>query len=459
MTNLSHQAKPERTLAAIGAITIIIGIVVGAGIFRTPSLVAGVTGDIGWALTVWILGGVVSLIGALCYAELATTYPHAGGDYHFLSRAYGRNISFLYAWAKAMVINTGSIALLAFVFGDYLSTIIPLGGNSAALWAVIVVLLLTAINVFGLTFASSLQALFTGFVFVGLLLVAMSVFWIDTPASVTAPAFSSTPPIGMLGLAMVFVLLTFGGWNESAYISAEVKGGVNAIVKVIVISLALITVLYLLVNLALFYGLGLPKLAASPAAAAELVQLGLGPWADRLVATLVALAALTSINATMIVGARSNYALGNDWHGLRFLGVWEGKRSVPVRGHLIQSAISLALIGLGSMYADGFETMVEFTAPVFWGFLFLVGLALMRLRKIDPKTPRPFKVPLYPVLPLIFCITCAYLFYSSVNYARSQGAVHISFIVMAVGLVALWLLHRYQSRIRHATVTADSAGN
>ena len=368
--------QPQRTLAAVGAITIIIGIVVGAGIFRTPSLVAGVTGDVGWVLTVWILGGVISLIGALCYAELATTYPHAGGDYHFLSRAYGRNISFLYAWAKAMVINTGSIALLAFVFGDYLSTLWPMGTHSSAWWALIIVLALTAVNILGLSFAAHLQTLFTAFVFFGLLLVAMSVFWIDTPASVTPPAFSSTPPLGLLGLAMVFVLLTFGGWNESAYISAELKGG----------------------------------------------------------------------SRTMIVGARSNYALGRDWQGLKTLGQWEPNRSTPISAYVVQSVIAVALIGLGSLYADGFEAMVEFTAPVFWGFLCLVGLALMRLRRIDPKTPRPFKVPLYPVLPIIFCLTCAYLTYSSVLYAQSQGAIHVSFLVMAAGVVALWLLIVRQKR-------------
>lgn len=434
--------QPQRQLAAAGAITIIIGIVVGAGIFRTPSMVAGVTGDVGWAFVAWTLGGVISLIGALCYAELASTYPHAGGDYHFLSRAYGRQASFLYAWAKAMVINTGSIALLAFVFGDYLSAVINLGANSSAIWAAVVVLVLTVINIMGLTFAARLQAFFTIIVFVGLLMVAASAIWIDAPASTSPPLFSSSPSLGFMGLAMVFVLLTFGGWNESAYISAEVKGGAKSIVSIIVISLALITALYVAVNLALFYGLGLEALAKSQAPASDLVLRGMGLWAEWLVSALVALAALTSINATMIVGARSNYALGNDWLHLRFIGQWRADRGVPVVAYLVQSLICFALIGLGSLYADGFEAMVEFTAPVFWGFLFLVGLGLMRLRQIDPNAVRPYKVPFYPVLPIIFCVTCGYLTYSSIMYAHSQGAVHISLLVMAAGVVALWLLNR-----------------
>src|SRR5262245_8931076 len=107
--------SPLRLLNPLGAIAIIVGIVIGAGIFKSPAMVAGISGDVGWALTAWILGAIISLSGALCYAELATRYPHAGGDYHFLTLAYGKSIAFLYGWAKAMVINTGAIALLAFV--------------------------------------------------------------------------------------------------------------------------------------------------------------------------------------------------------------------------------------------------------------------------------------------------------------------------------------------------------
>ena len=137
--NDATEQTPRALLRGRDAVAIIVGIVIGAGIYRTPPMVAGVTGDAGWMLAMWVAGGVVSLIGALCYAELASTYPHAGGDYHFLTRAFGRNVSFLYAWAKATVINTGSIALLSFVFGDYLSRIVSLGPFSTAIWAAFIV--------------------------------------------------------------------------------------------------------------------------------------------------------------------------------------------------------------------------------------------------------------------------------------------------------------------------------
>ena len=134
-----QRGEPRTVLGLHEAVAIIVGIVIGAGIFKAPALVAGMAGSPGWMFGAWALGGLVSLIGALCYAELATTYPHAGGDYHFLHRAYGRNVSFLFGWARFSVITTGSIALLAFVFGDYVSEVLPLGPRGPALYAAAVI--------------------------------------------------------------------------------------------------------------------------------------------------------------------------------------------------------------------------------------------------------------------------------------------------------------------------------
>ena len=139
----------------------------------------------------------------------------------------------------------------------------------------------------------------------------------------------------------------------------------------------------------------------------------------------------------MIVGARTNYAMGRDWPALRFMGGWHATRGTPVAAFLVQGAVSLALVAFGAMQHDGFEAMVEFTAPVFWGFLLLVGISLFILRAKDGAAERPFRVPLYPLTPIVFCVACAWLCYSSVTYAMSRNAVHVSLIVMAVGVVAL----------------------
>jgi len=434
--------SPQRLLSPLGAVAIIVGIVIGAGIFKTPSIVADVTGDVGWALTLWVGGALISLAGALCYAELATLYPHAGGDYHFLTKAYGKNVSFLYGWAKAMVINTGSIALLAFVFGDYMTKVIPLGSYSVIYWAVVIVVVLTIVNLIGIQASAHIQTALTVLEVAGLIAIIIAGFGLFTtplPPVINPPLFSSAPQLGMLGLGMVFVLLTFGGWNESAYISAELKGTPQTIVRVIVLSILIISIIYLLVNMALINGLGLKQLANSKAASADLLGLAFGPLGEKLLGLFVAIAALTSINATMIVGARTNFAMGEDWHGLRKMAHWEPARGSPNFAYLVQGFISLALVGFGALQSDGFEAMVEFTAPVFWSFLFLVGISLFILRAKDHQT-RIFSVPLYPITPLIFCIACAYLAYSSFSYAHSKGAVMISLYVMLAGLLALLAL-------------------
>ena len=429
-----------RLLHPFSAVALIVGIVIGAGIFKTPSLVAGISGDAGWALVLWLAGALISIVGALCYAELCTAYPNAGGDYHFLHRAFGRNISFIYGWSRATIINTGSIALLAFVFGDYMSTLVNLGAYSSAIWALFIVIFLTAVNLAGIHASSRIQDWLTATEVIGLLAVIAAGFWVDAPASGAIQWFAQAPAPSQWGLCLVFVLLTFGGWNEAAYISAEVKGGPRTMVWVILVSMVILTIIYMLVNTALLLGLGLSGLSQSKTAASDLLGFAFGPWAQKALGLFVAIAALTSINATMFVGARTNFAVGSDWKALRKLGQWQLDIGSPKQALLLQALISISLIALGTQEADGFSAMVEFTAPVFWGFLFMVGLALLWLRQTDPNTTRPFKVPLYPVLPLIFCAACAWLTYSSITYAISQKAIHVSMWLIASGVLTSLIL-------------------
>jgi amino acid transporter len=308
------------------------------------------------------------------------------------------------------------------------------------IWALLVVVFLTAVNLAGIHASSRMQTWLTVTEIVGLLAVVLAGFWVDAPASGAVQWFAQAPAPTQWGLCLVFVLLTFGGWNEAAYISAELKGGPRTMVWVILASMLTLTVIYLLVNTALLLGLGLSGLSQSKTAASDLLGFAFGPWAQKALGLFVAIAALTSINATMFVGARTNFAVGNDWKALRKLGQWQLDIGSPKQALLLQALISIGLIALATQEVDGFSAMVEFTAPVFWGFLFLVGLALIWLRQTDKHTSRPFKVPLYPVLPLIFCAACAWLTYSSITYAISQNAIHVSMGLIASGVFALLIL-------------------
>jgi basic amino acid/polyamine antiporter, APA family len=456
-------AEPVRVLGLREALMLIIGVVIGAGIFKAPSMVAGMAGTASWMFGAWILGGVVSLIGALCYAELTTAFPSAGGDYHFLRRAYGRAVSFLFGWARFSVITTGSIALLAFVFGDYLQQAVPLDlpqGWGAAAYAIAAILVLWAVNSRGIKAGASTQSWLAALEVGGLLLVFVAALWLSAGADTANAAAPATTPIGSaaapslagFGMAMVFVLLTYGGWNEAAYISAEIKDGHRNMVRALVISILLITLLYLLVTWAYWSGLGLEGMAKSEALASDLLRKAFGATGEKVIVVLVAVAALTSINATMIVGARSSYAVGRDWPALKKLAYWDGERGTPAVAMHLQNTAALLLVLLGVWQGSGFRSMVEFTAPVFWLFFLLTGLALFVLRRRQPEVERPFRVPLYPVLPSIFCASCAYMLWSSLSYVYSQslGSINAAWIgvaVLAMGGVLLLVLGLVPGRV------------
>lgn len=451
-TELATRGEPLAVLGLHEAVAIIVGIVIGAGIFKAPALVAGMTGSAGWMFGAWALGGLVSLIGALCYAELATAYPHAGGDYHFLHRAYGRGVSFLFGWARFSVITTGSIALLAFVFGDYLSEVLPLGPRGPALYAAAVITLLTWVNLRGIKTSAAAQTGFTIIEVTGLLLIVVAGLFLlgnrsGAPAVTSLAAPVPGPSLAGFGLAMVFVLLTYGGWNDAAYISAELKDVRRNMVRSLVLSIAIIAALYLLVTWAYWHGLGLKGMAESEAIAADLLRVAFGDTAGTLIAIMVAIATLTSINATMIVGARTSFAVGRDWPVLGMLGHWDESRGRPVAALLLQGAGALLLVFIGAVAGGGFRTMVEFTAPVFWLFFLLSGLSLFVLRAREPQVERPFKVPLYPLLPMIFVAVCAYMLWSSLSYVYSQAlggfnAAWIGVGVLAIGGVLLLFVRR-----------------
>ncbi|MEX2569368.1 MAG: amino acid permease [Cyclobacteriaceae bacterium] len=435
-------SSPKRVLKVIDAVALIVGIVIGAGIFRTPSLVAGNVDNEGVMLTAWLLGGLISLIGALCYAELATTFPNTGGDYHFLMRAFGRRLAFLFAWARMSVIQTGSIALLSFIFGDYASRIYPLGEQSTVIYAALAVIGLTGINLLGIIMGTATQKMLTGLELLGILVLIIIGLVFNSPAeapSTVLPGFSGFS--SSMGLSMVFVLLTFGGWNEAAYISAEMKSkkkaGQKQIALALVMSILIITGVYYFINLAYIQVLGLENMAGSTAVASDLMQVVVGDVGAWMISLLVAIAALTSANATIFTGARSNFALGRDFKIFAFMGKWDSEKSGPVKAFVTQGAISLVLVSFGLFSRDGFETMVDFTAPVFWFFLMMVGIALFVLRRKFPEIKRPFQVPLYPILPLIFCLSSSYLLYSSIVYTGWGALVGIA--VLLVGILMMFI--------------------
>jgi basic amino acid/polyamine antiporter, APA family len=431
---------PRPYLTTLDAVALIVGLVVGVGIFRAPQLVAENTGSVEGFIGVWVAGGVLSLIGALCYAELSTTYPHAGGEYHFIRRAFGTDLAFLFAWSRCSVIQTGSIAILCYVFADYLAPVLSLKPGSSPMLAAVAVVALTGLNLAGLRHGKRTQLFLTTAELIGLgaVIIAGLVLLDGATGSAANAAPATSPGLAGLGLAMVFVLLTYGGWNEAAYISAEVRDGPRAMARTLLWGIGIITTLYVLANLAYVHALGLDGVRSSSVVAADLMQSALGPVGATLLSCAVALSALGSANATIITGARTTYALGRDFGAFHLLGRWNDEGSTPVNALFLQGALALLLVAFGAVARSGFEAMVAYTAPVFWIFLAMVALAVIVLRQREPGRPRPFKVPFYPLTPLIFFAAALFMLYSSVRYAGSGALVGVA--VMLAGIPVLFLV-------------------
>lgn len=442
-------AAPRQTLSVTDACAMIIGIVIGAGIFKAPSIVAGSVSGETVFIALWVAGGVISLIGALCYAELGSSFPNAGGEYHFLDRAFGTRLSFLFAWARMSVIQTGAIAAIAFVFGDYASQLWPLGDKGPVIYAVIAVVAVTALNLAGTRESKLVQTLLTSALVLAIfaLIVAGFLHGGAAPAAPAAQAAAGSSPL-FSQLALIFILLTYGGWNEAAYLTAEMQDARRNIVRALVLGILAVTVIYVLLNLAYLNVLGLEGMKNSRAVAADLMQATLGGAGKAVLSVIVMAAAVSTLNATTFTGARTNFALGRDISMFRALGRWNERTNTPTTALLVQGVVSLALVLLAATTPDGFETMVAYTAPAFWLFFLLTGLSLFVLRRQQPASANPFRVPLYPLTPLLFCAMCAFMLWSSTSYAMSKDAgsigAQLGIGVLLFGLPLMFIAKKKQ---------------
>ena len=428
----------KQVLGVWSAASVVIGMVIGAGIFRTAPLVAQNLGSENALLLAWALGGVFAFIGALCYAELTASFPSTGGDYRFLREAFGRDIAFLFAWSRFSVIFTASAAMLAFVGVDYLAQLVPMSGGTRAAVAGVAIVVLTALNLRGLRAGTRAQVALVTLDVVALLglgIAALSLMLLDVAPLTGATATRATSDFGA---AMVFIMLAYGGFNDAATLSAEVRRP-RDMTLALVGGMSAVTALYLIANWAYLRGLGLAGLGASDAPAAALMRIAFGRFGETLIIIGVAVATLAVLNALIIVGGRTLYAAADDEPALSRLAEWDGQKGVPRAAILAQTTVALLLVGWGAASGRGFATMVDYLAPVYWLFLTLAGLAVIVLRVRQPDCPRPYRVPLFPLLPILFSCGSAFVLLASVRYVGWTGCL-VSFGVLAFGLVVRLVL-------------------
>lgn len=461
-------ATNEGQLGLFDSISIIVGIVIGASIFHIPNLIFASASDPWMSLAVWGFGGILALIGALCYAELATTYPRSGGDYVYLTRAFGPATGFLFGWAQLTVVFAASIGAMAHVFASYatrrynllqIEALANLGVSSEFLYAAGAILLLTLFNIVGVGLGKWTQNLLTLAKVLGLIGILVAGFvWaksspIEWRVEARPPDFSA---IGWGSLAIILVLYAYGGWNDAAFVAAEVRNRQRNIPLALILGVGAITLIYLLVNAAYLMGLGYETARSNFGLPAMLLkQTPLGDTGDMAISILIMISALGAVNGLIFTGARVYATLGNDHRLFGWLGHWQPGRRPPILSLLAQGIITVGVlyalttkagneainrlltslnIGHESNWDPerGFDTLVSHTAPVFWTFFLLTGLSLFVLREKNPGITRPFSVPLYPLLPIVFCNMCAYMLYQSVMYVGVRA--YFAFCVVLAGL-------------------------
>ena len=431
---------PRRQLSLLDAVSIIVGIVIGAGLYKTTPMIAASVPSVGWLLLVWLAGGLIALVGALCYAELTTTYPQEGGDYVYLTRAFGQQMGFVFSWAILWIVRPGSIGFVAYVFAEYANELVYLGDGAGpqVTYAAGSIGLLSLANLFGVREAKGLQNLLTLAKVLGLL--AIFVVALATPAApaALAPASGTSGSSANFHLAMILVLLTYGGWNDMSYVAAEVRNPRKNLLRALLLGTLAITVIYLLVNLAFLRLLGFAGVQQSTAVAADAVAVRWGAGGSKAISALICISCLGAIHGMLFTGARVYYAVGRQHRVFAPFAVWNARWDAPLRAMLLQAAITLAVVAGFGLYEDGFQRMVDFTTPVFWFFFLMVGVGLFVLRYKEPHTPRPYSVHGYPFTPGLFCLSCLFVLYSSLRYAYTQtsweAAWSIGLLLLGVGL-------------------------
>jgi amino acid transporter len=385
-------------------------------------------------MAVWLVGGLLALSGALCYAELAAAHPRAGGDYVYLTRSSGRRLGFLFGWSQLVVVRPADIALLAFVFARYASELYdPFEGErDLRPYAAAAVVALTIVNILGVRQGTWTQNILTILKVLGLAVIVAA--GVIAPAPSPVPAEPTALTWGGLQLALILVLFTYGGWNEMAYVAAEVREPQRNIARALVIGTVAVAALYLVVNGAFLYALGYAGTAGSEAVAVDAIAAAFPDAAGRAIAVLVCISALGAVNGLVFTGARITYAIGTEHAVFRTAGRWDDRRGIPVRALLVQGVLALAIVVVAGSFID----TILYTAPVVWAFFLATGISVFVLRRRETGTPRPYKVTGYPVTVIVFCAACLFMLYNCIAYAFNTRPVSLAVlggVLLAGGLV------------------------
>lgn len=435
----------DLTLLAIGA-------TIGSGIFLTPTDIAGTLPSAFWIMMVWVIGGVISLAGSLTFAELGAAFPGAGGLYIYLKEAYGNMWAFLYGWATLLVINTGSIAALAVAFAKYCGELLRLtmdwdiGGGGQTTIAILGVIIVTVVNLAGVKQAGIFSSVSTALKLAGILiLIGAGLSYASTIVIDWSP---STEGIGgeagfasAIGIAMVSVLWSYGGWYHASFVAGEARNPQRNVPLAMIVGTVVIAAVYLITNFAYMRMLSLGDIAAAdgevnPELATWAMSIVWGLKGAIFVAAVIFISTFGTTGIYTLSAPRIYYAMANDGLFFSKLGELHPKYQTPLYAIWIQTIWAMVLIlGFGT-----FNNLINYVLTTEWVFLGMAGFAVFIFRKRNPgaENENKFRVPLYPVLPAIFCITAVLFVLSQFREQPAQVLAGGIVILTGIGAYLCW---------------------
>ena len=426
----------RRTLSLRDLIFIVVGTVIGSGIFLTPGGVVRSAGSGGLALVVWFTGGVLSLLGALTFAELAVSRPESGGLYVYIRDAFGRLPAFLYGWTMFLVIGCGSLATLAAAFPRYVDVFIPLSPVAAKVVSVLVIAVVAALNVRGTRQSADIQGVATLIkvvVIVGLALalIATSLARPNLAANGGAwwPTHWSFATLTGATTGMIGVLWAYEGWQYATFSAGETLDPQRTFARGIVIGTALLIAIYVLANVGYFAALGVDGVAASTRPAADAANAALGPWAARGISLVILVSIFSASNGLTLTLPRLFYAMSRD--RLFFARIADvhprfGTPAVAIIATALWSAV-LAVSGT-------FEQLLTYVVFMSWLWFALAALAIFAYRRREPDAVRAFRTPGYPVTPMVFVLAALGIVLNTV-FTRPRESL-IGLAIAMTGIVA-----------------------
>jgi amino acid transporter len=401
------QSTLRKELGFWDSIAISVGIAIGVGIFRVPSEIAAIMPYPQLIITAWLVGGLLCLFGALCYAELSSTFPETGGDYVYIRENYGLLPAFLYGWASIFIIRTGIIAAVAFVFSEYLCSLTCLCKGFIKPVAISTIVSLSLINGIGVRIGKNLlnfSVMTKVIALVVLIICALSSSKGSTENLHVGLDKSAFEIVNMFALALVPVLWTYGGWHESTFMTGETKDAQKVLPIALITATLIITGIYVLLNVSYLYLIPVQSVKELPLIAGEVMKLIFGKWAKKGIEFLIVISSFGTLNATIMTSSRITYAMSKDNPFFKYQSHISNRFGTPFRALVLNAVLASILVAWGT-----FNKLLFFTGLLVWLFFGVIVSAVIVSRIKHPELKRPFKAWGYPFTPVVFACVCFWM--------------------------------------------------